>query len=67
MVAPGLPLVAIHALLNYGPLAIISDKETVVRSKPSWMAALSTLATKRLVRVNACASKPTRSPISVSS
>ena len=29
MVAPGLPLVAIHALLNYGPLAIISYKETM--------------------------------------
>jgi len=29
MVAPGLPLVAIHALLNYGPLAIVSYKETM--------------------------------------
>ena len=68
MVAPGLPFVAIHALLHDGPLAIIRDKESVeVEIEAVLDRGAVDLRTRRLARVKASPSKPTRWPISVSS
>ena len=51
---------AVHPLLNYYPVSIVRyDESMEIEVNPSWTAALSTLATRRLAFASAAPSKPT--------
>src|SRR6478672_7573119 len=68
MVASSLLALRVHSLLNNGPAAIVGDdKGMKIELEASCTAALSTLATSRLVLANSAPSKPTLSPIKASS
>src|SRR6476619_7081575 len=68
MVASSLLALRVHSLLNNGPAAIVGDdKGMKIELEASTTAALSTLATSRLVLANSAPSKPTFSPIKASS